>query len=1430
VRDKIYNFTPYYFQLFKNFMKYLFSIIFLLNFLSTPSFSADEWEKSFQKIEDYYFKGDYKRALKENKALCGRIEKKLGKENTILARAYFQQAKIEESLSKFEDYKSILEHGFSVLNISEKPTTMDYARSMTYAAAALIEYGDFARAEECINTASKIIKSTSGDDFQLMNDIKYKNVQIMYNQGYLNRAEILIQDVINFRRTRIVTEELVVNPKTGLSKEKKLPAKELKNRNRDLAHVLNLYAKIATAQSNKFKADSILTRNSYLIARQIRKKDVANVNNLYTWGKLFESIGDNKNALIKYTAAFKYLTKTKTIKYNHTAKPVLDLYEAYAQSLLVSGSTTKYKRKMKSLEVKVKRYYGKNSIYYADILLLQAKRPLLKEDFSKTIPKLEFILNNHLILPDEHIKRSPILKLLADNYLQNSDYEKTEDLLTKRSDLEKTFTGKDAPYYHEAQLDLANFHVYYSNKFKIAEEIYDKSLPVLKKEFDPRQEDYINYMLGLSKLYELTDKFEQSYKIINSVVDVQKKKYGENDVHYAIALEKLASINISTGNYIEAEKNLNEAIRVFKKGNNDENISYTNTLETLSRLYIIQGNYEEAEKNLKKSRRLSKRSEKESLKMGGTMEELATLYIYLGKYQETEVFLKESIRKKEAKLGQNHRNLINPYHQMGLLYLITGNYTEAEKFAKKATNISLRIFGDSSVKYAENLDLLARIYAAIGDYEKAEEPATKVVEIERRHYGPNHIQLARSLQELATVKYHNKGKTTQVEKLLQDALSIIKDNLGEENPEYAEALKNLALFYLDSDKMGEAEAMLSQSDNIWTKKFGSDNIHSAEISFIRGSISYQKRKYEEARNFFTTAKNSYNRNFDNKHPDYVKALSKEAQMYFILGDYKTARKDMDEATAVYLDFIKNYFPSLSEREKGKFWSLIKNEFEFYNSLAVQMKDKDPELVGNIYNFNLNIKALLLNSSIKVKERILSSNDTTLINKYANWTAKKELLTMVLSMTAEQRKTSGFDIGIMEKEIESLEKELSEKSELFAKNYEKSQYTWDKVKNILAPNEYAVEIIRFRKFNTAFSDTIFYAALVVSSETKRYPDIVLLKNGKELESKYLKYYRNCIKHKVEDAYSYDQFWKPLKTLIKDNATVFLSCDGVYNQINLEAIPTPQGNFIINTNDVVLVSNTRDIINRNKKKPSLNKQVELFGNPLYYSQAAVDSVETDMKHNIQQLPGAEAEIVELQKLLKSSGWQPETFMEKTATEEQVKNLNNPKVFHIATHGFFMEDANEQEEKGTEGVVESKAIQNPLLRSGLLLRNGGERIANNNVYDFNKEEGILTAYEAMNLNLDNTELVVLSACETARGEVQLGEGVYGLQRAFLVAGANSVVMSLFKVNDQVTKELMVSFYKKWIATGNKRKSFSDAKKEIKEKYSDPIYWGSFVMIGLD
>lgn len=165
------------------------------------------------------------------------------------------------------------------------------------------------------------------------------------------------------------------------------------------------------------------------------------------------------------------------------------------------------------------------------------------------------------------------------------------------------------------------------------------------------------------------------------------------------------------------------------------------------------------------------------------------------------------------------------------------------------------------------------------------------------------------------------------------------------------------------------------------------------------------------------------------------------------------------------------------------------------------------------------------------------------------------------------------------------------------------------------------------------------------------------------------------------------------------------------------------------------------------------------------------------------------------------------------------------HIATHGYFLADTDAQGD--VMGVEAESAKNNPLLRSGLILAGASQ---NSNQVDLaSNDNGILTAYEAMNLPLDGTDLIVLSACETGLGDVRAGEGVYGLQRAFLVAGANALIMSLWKVDDAATQQLMTNFYTNWTKMGNKQKAFKQAQLQLMAKYNKPYYWGAFVMMGM-
>jgi len=323
--------------------------------------------------------------------------------------------------------------------------------------------------------------------------------------------------------------------------------------------------------------------------------------------------------------------------------------------------------------------------------------------------------------------------------------------------------------------------------------------------------------------------------------------------------------------------------------------------------------------------------------------------------------------------------------------------------------------------------------------------------------------------------------------------------------------------------------------------------------------------------------------------------------------------------------------------------------------------------------------------------------------------------------------------------------------------------------------------------------------------------------------YIRNYNNSIRFKIDDNDSYKAFWALIDEYLKDKNKIYFSPDGAYNKVNINSLKKPDGSFVVDNKEIILVSNTSDIISiKNHKAISFqNKSACLFGFPK--APDANNEQNLQLKSwrallkdfKIEELPQTKVEITEIDKLLKDNQFKTTVLMEESANKKQFKNLSKQNLLHIATHGFFLTDFEINNNEQIFGIDVDRFVDNPLLRSGLIFS------------ESENESGILTANEVKNMDFDATDLVVLSACETGAGEIKNGEGVYGLQRAFQIAGANTVVMSLWKVDDLATQEFMGKFYEYIVQGSEPATALKMTQKKIKEKYNHPYYWGGFVLI---
>jgi len=737
------------------------------------------------------------------------------------------------------------------------------------------------------------------------------------------------------------------------------------------------------------------------------------------------------------------------------------------------------------------------------------------------------------------------------------------------------------------------------------------------------------------------------------------------------------------------------------------------------------------------------------------------------------------------------------------------------------------------------------LYHHLGREDEALSLMQKIVAVAKKEKIANPLDYAFYASNLALICSYAE-KNDEAEKLYKETIDIYKEQYGETFGEYSAALSNLAVIYMHEDERKPARELLTKCSELAKSAKMYDTKENIEMLNNLASVYYADRNSDKAveimREVVKMAKDIYGE----KHPSYIFYL-------FNLGVFLDGQMKWQEAEQIYTqiietDFynIENNFSSLSESEKGNFYSTVSIHFDVFYRFAIDRAKENPAILSKVLNYRIATKAMLLNSSAKIRNTILQSKDSSLINTYLKWKSEKDYLIKLYSLPKRELALLNVKPDSIEKSVNAFEKQLAQKTDVLNKKA-KNILSWKDIQSRLKPDECAIEIIRAYSPYADEKDKVFYLALMVDKTTKEYPRMVVMEDGYEMETQYCKQYRDAVFDSTKTENTYQHFWERIEKELNGMTNIYISLDGIYAKVNLNSIfNTTKNSYLIDQFDIHYVSTLRDLVENNSAEKVSSKTAVLFGYPDYTSILAStkefsDSNPLTAEYLLQRtktgertfyldpLPGTKKEVEGIGQLLKEKGWQVNTFLAASAQEQKIKSISSPSVLHIATHGYFSRDVDATYTPATS-LLADKMSKNPLLRSGLMMAGASNAYSMNyaNLSNWTEQEdGILTAYEAMNLNLDKTELVVLSACETGLGEIRNGEGVYGLQRAFMAAGAKTVIMSLWTVSDEATQKLMTLFYSKWIETGDKHSAFRYAQMELKKTFPDPYFWSAFVMI---
>lgn len=1000
--------------------------------------------------------------------------------------------------------------------------------------------------------------------------------------------------------------------------------------------------------------------------------------------------------------------------------------------------------------------------------------------------------------------------------------------------------GSSSPLYGRAVLTKARI-VHNQKQYATADSLYQAALKLL--DLPAPDEHYAQALFSLGALYIDMGNYAPAEGLLRQSLSLREQLLGKQHIEYVYTLTNLGLSESETGHYDSAVVHQKEVVSYWQQAKVSPSSEYAKAINNLALTYMRMGEYDTAQPLLVSACDIRRvvLGEKHP-DYASSLNNLANLYANKGMYEASIPLCTQAKDIRYQTLGPTHPRYAWSVNNLANLYLSLGRFEAAEPLLLEALKIKEQVTGKEHADYAMSLTNLGNLYAQTGNYERAESLLKEAADIRHRVLGSTHPDYAGALENLANL-YRSTGQLEQAGRLLKQALTAQGGRVNASHPEYVTTLLNLANVYIEQAYPGLAKPVLDTCMVRFAQNPGKKHPFYAQTLRSMGRLSMNAGDWDAALQYVSEGREILRRSVGIFHPDFLAMTDLLGEIFLDQGNWPAGMAMIDSSGLISRQMLVNSARHFSEKELQAYLKTFSRQLSVNGQLAEQY----PPSVGICFDNLLFFKGFLQNSVLQIRQSAARFAPAAPV--YDELKGVQRLLSDALSQPVEQQQ----QVASLRQKANDLEKELIRSVAGWGDAMH--QVTWQEVQSKLQSGEAVVEFFRYTPVAQSANAPARYAALLLKPENNIPLFIPLcdeltlqkvLGKGKRSRPDAI---RAMYKYKSDAASLYQLLWRPLEKNLSEEHTLYCAPDGLLHRVAFDAIGLPDGKTVFDRFRVVLLGSSRQLAVAPAAEAPLTKKAWLFGGIRY------DMDTLEMEKSLREAVLASHEnrgtplwtdpptpsewpflkwtAVEVQTAdltLKDAGLEPRVFSGFAATEEAFKSaeLSVPFLIHVATHGFFFEPDTVYPVNNNAGAGRWMRADVPMMRSGLVMAGANYAWQHGVPARPGWSDGILTAQEISQMYLPGTQLAVLSACDTGLGDIEGSEGVYGLQRAFRIAGVRYVMMSLWPAPDFQTQEFMTLFYSAWLDEGRTvPDAFSTAQRQMKQRYNDPFFWAGFVLL---